>query len=222
MLEAAINNHHESACAPDLTISSIAMSTSYLPPGTTPLRIQKGPSRSPSPTKEPPLHPVNTPTPYTLKPRKPSNASSHQEGARRTSSSYSHLRSNSLVSNSPFRGLNGAEPVGPRHRPPPSGFNVYRNGPAPPSARSSLHISMGSNEYDSQDSDTRPLALTGPRPLSKIPTPSRRVSGSGNHHQVLALVPIGSDSDAPPNAHKTAFKRRQSRGLQTLSDNERV
>ncbi|KAG9090921.1 hypothetical protein FS749_000191, partial [Ceratobasidium sp. UAMH 11750] len=121
MLEAAIDNDRESACAPDLT----TMSTSYLPPGTTPLRIQKGPSRSPSPTKEPSLHPVNTPTPipYTLKPRKPSNASSHQEGARRTSSSYSHLRSNSLVSNSPFRGLNGAEPVGPRHRPPPSGFN---------------------------------------------------------------------------------------------------
>ncbi|KAG9092428.1 Bud site selection protein bud4 [Ceratobasidium sp. 370] len=200
------------------------MSTSYLSSGITPLRIQKGSSRSPSPAKEPPLHPANTPTPtpYTLKPRNPSNASSHQEGARRTSSSYSHLRSNSLVSNSPFRGLNGAEPVGPRHRPAPSGFNVYRNGPAPPSARSSLHISVGSSGYDSQDSDTRPLALTGPRPLSKIPTPSRRVSGSGNHHKGLALVPIGSDSDAPPNAHKTAFRRRQSQGLQTLPNNERV
>ncbi|KAG8734474.1 Bud site selection protein bud4 [Ceratobasidium sp. 414] len=237
MLEAVINNHLESACTPDRTSEfaisysalahvvalNVAMSTSYLPSGITPLRIQKGSSRSPSPAKEPPLHPVNasTPTPYTLKPRNPSNASSHQEGARRTSSSYSHLRSNSLVSNSPFR-LNGVEPVGPRHRPAPSGFNVYRHGPPPPSARSSLHISMGTSEYDSQDSDTRPLALTGPRPLSKIPTPSRRVSGGGNRHKGLALVPIGSDSDAPPNAHKTEFRRRQSRGLQTLSDNERV
>ncbi|KAG9126660.1 Bud site selection protein bud4 [Ceratobasidium sp. 392] len=200
------------------------MSTSYLPPGTTPLRIQKGSSRSPSPSKEPPLHPANapTPTPYTLKPRKPSNASSHQEGARRTSSSYSHLRSNTLVSNSPFRGLNGAEPVGPRHKPAPSGFNVYRHGPPPASARSSLHISMGSSGYDSQDSDTRPLALSGPRPIgSKIPTPSRRVSGGGNHHS-LAMVPVGSDSDAAPNAHKTDFKRRQSRGLQSLPESERV
>ncbi|KAG8715477.1 Bud site selection protein bud4 [Ceratobasidium sp. 395] len=200
------------------------MSTSYLPPGTTPLRIQKGSSRSPSPSKEPPLHSMSspTPTPYTLKPRKPSNASSTQEGARRTSSSYSHLRSNSLVSNSPFKSLNGAEPVGPRHRPAPSGFNVYRNGPAPASARSSLHISMSSSGYDSQDSDTRPLALTGPRPLaSKIPTPSRRVSGGGNHHG-LAMVPIGSDSDAAPNAHRTDFKRRQSRGLQALPESERV
>ncbi|QRW12446.1 Septin ring organizing protein mid2 [Ceratobasidium sp. AG-Ba] len=188
----------------------------------------KGASRSPSPVKDPPLPPVNapspnhTPTPYTLKPRKPSNASSHQEGTRRTSSSYSSLRSNSLVSNSPFRGLNGAEPVGPRHRPAPSGFNVYRNGPAPSSARSSLHISMSSNGYDSQDSDNRPLALTGPRPpSSKIPTPSRRVSG-GHNPRGLAMVPVGSDSDAAPNAAKTAYKRRQSQGLQSLPESERV
>ncbi|KAF8598229.1 hypothetical protein BDV93DRAFT_340774 [Ceratobasidium sp. AG-I] len=200
------------------------MSTSRgtLAPGTTPLRIQKGSSRSPSPAKEP--LPTSHPAPYTLKPRKPSNGSAHQEGARRTSSSYSSLRSNSLVSNSPFRGLNGVEPAGPRHRPAPSGFNVYRSGPAPPSARSSLHISSGGSSTERE----RAPVLTGPRPQSKIPTPSRRTSIGSNsstpsNHHALALVPIASDSDAPaPNAHKTGFRRRQSKGLQNLSDSERV
>ncbi|KAF8756557.1 Pleckstrin homology domain [Rhizoctonia solani] len=182
--------------------------------GTSPLRIQKGSSRSPSPQKDAPLPSMHPPIPYTLKTRKTSNSSSIRDSVRRTSSSYSAMRTNSLVKNSPF--LNGSEPIGPTHRPAPSGFNVYRNGPAPPSARSSLHISMPSS---SDETAERTPSLSGSRQSSKIPAPSR-TSSTSSHSMVT--VPLSSDEGSSSgNTHRSAYRRRQSKGLAALNENER-
>ncbi|CAE6532022.1 unnamed protein product [Rhizoctonia solani] len=125
------------------------------------------------------------------------------------------MRNNSLVKNSPF--LNGSEPIGPTHRPAPSGFNVYRTGPAPVSARSSLHISMPSS---SEETTERTPSLSNRPSSSKIPTPSRTSSSSS---RAMAVVPLSSDDgSSSANSHRSGYRRRQSKGLAALSDSERV
>ncbi|KZT61201.1 hypothetical protein CALCODRAFT_47047 [Calocera cornea HHB12733] len=199
--------------------------------GWSPLRIQK---RSPSPTKLSPI--PGSPQPAHADPASAPAAAAaappaavNRDGSRRTSSSFSHLRQHSLVSNSPFKSPDAAHaPSGARYKPRPQSAYGYVLKPSDPARDGNERGKLGRagkvpSGLGISGAGLSPMLNEGPSPdppavaaTQRKSSAQRRQSEPENEDPRLPPAPALSLSPGA-SAKAAAFKPRKSRGLQELT-----